>query len=78
VFGGVPWLEGGAPGSAAIHMLDLKTRQVSTLSGSEGLYSPHWSPGGRYIVAMSLDSPKLMLFDFSNHNGSAAGNWSWS
>jgi WD40 repeat protein len=53
------------PSSAAIHMLDLKTRQVSTLSGSEGLYSPHWSPDGRYVLAMSLDSPKLMLFDFS-------------
>jgi Tol biopolymer transport system component/DNA-binding winged helix-turn-helix (wHTH) protein len=67
VFGGVPWLEGGAPGSAVIHILDLKTREVSTLSGSEGLYSPHWSPNGRYILAMSPDSPKLMLFDFSTH-----------
>ena len=67
VFGGVPWLEGSAPGSAVIHMLDLKTRQVSTLSGSEGLYSPHWSPDGRYVLAKSLDSPKLMLFDFSTH-----------
>jgi Tol biopolymer transport system component len=67
VFGNAPWLEGGAPSTAAIHMLDLKTRQVSTLSGSEGLYSPHWSPDGRYILAKSLDSPKLMLFDFSTH-----------
>ena len=65
VFGGEPWLEGGAPGSATIKMLNLKTRQVSTLSGSEGLYSPHWSPDGRYILAMSLVSFKLMLFDFS-------------
>ena len=67
VFGNAPWLEGGAPSSAAIHMLDLNTRQVSTLSGSEGLYSPHWSPDGRYILAMSLESPKLMLFDLSTH-----------
>jgi Tol biopolymer transport system component len=51
VFGGVPWLEGGAPGSAVIHIFDLKTREVSTLSGSEGLPSPHWSPNGRYIPA---------------------------
>jgi Tol biopolymer transport system component/DNA-binding winged helix-turn-helix (wHTH) protein len=65
VFGGVPWLEGEATSSAAIHMLDLKTRQVSRLSGSEGLYSPHWSPDGRYVLAKSVDSPKLMLFDFS-------------
>ena len=67
VFGGMPWLEGSAPGSAVIHMLDLKTRQVSTLPGSEGLYSPHWSPDGRYVLAKSLGSPKLMLFDFSTH-----------
>jgi Tol biopolymer transport system component len=67
VFGGVPWLEGNAPSSAVIHLLDLKTRQVSTLSGSEGLFSPHWSPNGRYVLAMSVDSRKLMLFDFSTH-----------
>jgi len=67
VFGGEPWFEGGARGSAVIQMLDLKTRQVSTLSGPEGLYSPHWSPDGRYVLAMSLVSMKLMLFDFSTH-----------
>ena len=39
-----PWLEGGAPSSAAIHMLDLKTRKVTTLSGSEGFYSPIGHP----------------------------------
>ena len=44
VFGGEPWFEGGAPGSAVIHMLDLKTRQVSILSGSEGLSPPIGHP----------------------------------
>jgi Tol biopolymer transport system component/DNA-binding winged helix-turn-helix (wHTH) protein len=83
LFGGEPWFEGGAPGSAAIHMLDLKTQQVSMLPGSDGLFSPHWSPDGRYVVAMALDSQKLMLFDFSTHkwaelvSGPAAyPNWS--
>jgi Tol biopolymer transport system component/DNA-binding winged helix-turn-helix (wHTH) protein len=83
LFGGEPWLEGGAPGSAAIRMLDLKTREVSTLSGSEGLFSPHWSPDGRYVLAMLLDPPKLMLFDFSTHkwtellrSPAAYPNWS--
>ncbi len=64
VFGGEPWLEGGAPGSAVLHILDLKTRQVSMFPGSEGLYSPHWSPDGRHILAMSKDFPGLTLFDF--------------
>ena len=67
VFGDEPWFEGVAPGSAAIHILDLKTRQVSMLTGSEGLFSPHLSPNGRYLLAMSLDSARLMLFDFRTH-----------
>jgi Tol biopolymer transport system component/DNA-binding winged helix-turn-helix (wHTH) protein len=64
-FGAVPWLEAGAAGNVAIHTLDLKTRHVSTLPGSEGFFSPHWSPDGRYVLAMTLDEAKLMLFDFS-------------
>jgi Tol biopolymer transport system component/DNA-binding winged helix-turn-helix (wHTH) protein len=79
MIGGEPWFEG----SVAIHLFDLKTRQVSTLPGSEGLYSPHWSPDGRYVVAMSRDARELMLFDFSTHkwtellNSPAAyPNWS--
>jgi Tol biopolymer transport system component len=27
------------------------------------LFSPHWSPDGRYIAALRNDSLKLMLFD---------------
>ena len=65
VFGDTPWLDGSAPRSAVIHILDLKTQKVSTLSGSEGLFSPHWSPDGRYVLAMSLDRSRPMLFDFS-------------
>ena len=48
----------------AIHLFDLRTRQVSTLPGSEGLFSPRWSPDGRYLAATTADSQKLMLFDF--------------
>jgi Tol biopolymer transport system component/DNA-binding winged helix-turn-helix (wHTH) protein len=79
MIGGEPWFEG----SVAIDLFDLKTRQVSTLPGSEGLFSPHWSPDGRYVVAMSADSQKLLLFDFSTHKWSelvsspaAFPNWS--
>lgn len=47
----------------AIHFMDLKTRQVSTLPDSEGLYSPRWSPDGRYIAALKVGPEILMLFD---------------
>jgi Tol biopolymer transport system component len=53
----------GDPASA-VRILDLTSGQVSTLPGSQGFYSPRWSPDGRYIPAMSSDSTKLLLFDF--------------
>jgi Tol biopolymer transport system component/predicted Ser/Thr protein kinase len=57
---------GGSGGDAApIHSVDLRTHQVSKLPGSEGLFSPSWSPDGRYIAALTADSQKLMLFDFT-------------
>ena len=47
-------------------MIDLKTRNASKLPGSDGLYSPRWSPDGRYIAAIPLDSLKIMLFDLNS------------
>ena len=49
----------------AIHVLDLRTHQVSTLPGSEGLWTPQWSPDGSYIAALTADFWKLVLFDFT-------------
>ena len=42
---------------------DLKTHQVTTVPGSEGLFSPRLSPDGRYIAALSGDLTRLMLYD---------------
>lgn len=53
------------PVPKAIHTYDFETAEISTLPGSEGLFSPRWSPDGRYIAAMSLDSQRLMLFDWN-------------
>ena len=47
----------------SIHLLDVKTRRVSTISGSEGLYSPRWSPDGRYIAALRVGPEILVVFD---------------
>ncbi len=65
VFGHAPSLEVETPGNVAIHILDLKTHQVSTLRDSEGLYAPRWSPDGHYICALTADNKKLVLFDFT-------------
>jgi eukaryotic-like serine/threonine-protein kinase len=47
-----------------IEVLDLQTHQVSVLPGSQGVFSPRWSPDGRFLVAVAGDSRKLSLFDF--------------
>jgi Tol biopolymer transport system component len=46
-----------------IHLIDLNTREVTKLPGSEGMYSPRWSPDGRYIATLSSDVQRMMLFD---------------
>lgn len=63
---------GGLYGSAltGIRILDLKTNQVSTLPGSQQLFSPRWSPDGRYILAISSDSQTLLLYDRSKQSWS--------
>jgi len=63
VFGRVPDLMGKESGPRAIQLLDLRTHAVTTLPGSEGLFSPRWSPDGRFIAAISFDQRKLMLYD---------------
>jgi serine/threonine protein kinase/Tol biopolymer transport system component len=60
VFGGAP-----ADPNTSIRILDVRTNQISALPGSKGLFSPRWSPDGRYIVAMPFASRSLMLFDFA-------------
>jgi Tol biopolymer transport system component/DNA-binding winged helix-turn-helix (wHTH) protein len=49
----------------AIYNLNLKTRQISTLPGSQGRFHPEWSPDGRYIAAYHEDW-HMVLFDFAS------------
>jgi Tol biopolymer transport system component len=64
VFAPLPWET--TPDRTEVSILDLKTRQVSSLAGSKGLYSPRWSPDGSSIVAVTSDTQELMLLDFKN------------
>jgi Tol biopolymer transport system component len=47
-----------------IRVLNVKSHKVTNVPGSEGLFSPRWSPDGRYIAALSPDFTKVMLFDY--------------
>jgi serine/threonine protein kinase len=45
-----------------IKIIDLATRKVSILPGSEGYFIPSWSPDGQYMVAISLNPVRVSLF----------------
>jgi Tol biopolymer transport system component/DNA-binding winged helix-turn-helix (wHTH) protein len=62
-FGRLPW-KTGTQEPAEIYVVDLKSRRVTTLPGSEGLFSPRWSPNRKYLLAIKSDSTALMIFDF--------------
>jgi eukaryotic-like serine/threonine-protein kinase len=68
VFAGMPWLEYGSATGPNIHIVDLKTAQISDVPGSENLFSPRCSLDGRHLAALSADSTKLMLYDMDKKN----------
>ncbi len=63
VFGRQAELMGKETGPKMIEVLDITTHSVTTLPGSENLFSPRWSPDGRWICALSLDQTRLLLYD---------------
>jgi DNA-binding winged helix-turn-helix (wHTH) protein/Tol biopolymer transport system component len=73
---------GARPDQVAIHTLDLKSREVKTLPGSNGLFSPTWSPDGRKATGQALDGRHIRIFDFAKQSwsdpveGWGIPNWS--
>jgi WD40 repeat protein len=61
MFSSIFGLDGAA---TAIYVLDLKSYRTSQLPRSEGMYSPCWSPDGRFVVASTVGSRKLQVYDF--------------
>jgi len=53
---------GGA--ATAIYVLDLRSNRTSQLPHSEGMYGPRWSFDGRFVVASTVGSRRLEIYDF--------------
>jgi Tol biopolymer transport system component/DNA-binding winged helix-turn-helix (wHTH) protein len=65
VFGRLPDLMAEASQPKAIYTVDLATKAMIKIAGSDGLFSPRWSADGKYIAALSIDQKKLMLYDIA-------------
>jgi eukaryotic-like serine/threonine-protein kinase len=80
-FGNEPIDLAGVP-TSAIYRLDLKTNRLTTLSGSEGMWSPKLSPDDGYIAALT-NTNHLVLLDMKAQTWTtlvqtAAGHPAWS
>jgi Tol biopolymer transport system component/DNA-binding winged helix-turn-helix (wHTH) protein len=77
----------------AIHVFDLRSHKLSTLPRSTGLWTPRWSPNGRYIAALVLGDearggisscPAVLLYDLRTStwtrlaNATSIRNLAWS
>ena len=58
--------EPGAQHESEIRIMNVATRQITTVPGSSGLFSPRWSPDGRYLAALDFEeaSKTMRIFDF--------------
>ena len=51
--------------SVSVRLLDLASKRLTTLEGSEGICCPRWSPDGKYIMASHGSYEDLLLYDFA-------------
>ena len=61
---------GGGDDRGDVRILDLESHAITTLPGSRSLFSPRWSPDGKYIAALSFDSNSLRIFNIESQQWS--------
>ena len=68
-----------------VQMLDIASRKVSVVPGSEGFYVGSWSPDGKYLVAVAQNPLRMMLYDVGSKSWSELkkfeapwGYWVWT
>jgi eukaryotic-like serine/threonine-protein kinase len=49
-------------GHQSIRILDLETRKVSIMPGSDGYYAPLWSPDGQYLAGIQNPPKSLAIY----------------
>jgi Tol biopolymer transport system component/DNA-binding winged helix-turn-helix (wHTH) protein len=66
VFGRVNDYMGKENAARTLHILHLDTNKIDEVPGSDNLFSPRWSPDGRWIAALTLDQRQVRLFDVAS------------
>jgi eukaryotic-like serine/threonine-protein kinase len=68
-----------------IKVLDLATRKISIMPGSQGVIGPSWSPDGKHMVAAGYNPTRVVLYSAQTGTWNVlrvfnrlSGNWVWS
>jgi Tol biopolymer transport system component len=61
MFGIIPSADDPEP--AHLMLPNLETHVATEMADSKGLCCPRWSPDGRWVIALSADNQKLLLFN---------------
>jgi Tol biopolymer transport system component len=69
VFGRPPFVP-DKPDVFDVRILNVSSKQVMVVPGSQNLYYPRWSPDGRYLEGCSIDNKKFMIYDFKTQKWS--------
>lgn len=62
-YGDVPEAYGVPTGVERISLFNVETKVVTTLTGSEGLWTPRWSPDGKWLAALTVKGGALRIWD---------------
>ena len=66
-FGGTNDAMGKDNATRTLDTVDVATGTLQEIPGSNGLFSPRWSPDGRYIAALTLDQRQVHLYTVATH-----------
>jgi Tol biopolymer transport system component/DNA-binding winged helix-turn-helix (wHTH) protein len=66
-FGGTNDDMGKDNATRTLDTVDVATGTLQEIPGSNGLFSPRWSPDGRYIAALTLDQRQVHLYTVATH-----------
>src|SRR5215469_7571257 len=62
LFGQPPAYMAEPGGERHLYAFDLRNGKTTKLEGTAGLFSPRWSPDGRYVIAMHADSKGMSVW----------------
>jgi Tol biopolymer transport system component len=61
IYGRIPGID--HPSDIALYTIDLGTGRSEKIPGTDGLYSPLWSPDGHELAAVDASNERLFLVD---------------